>query len=135
MNPSQASITPTTLRLVRLAFLGSVLIVGGVFWFLATSGTAAFSMEAGLYDTMQMVFAGLLAAAGAALFVLQQRWKRAATFAEKAPLNLVGWALGEFPALFGAVVLLLSGGLWALYGAGLVFFALAWVLFPIPEAG
>jgi hypothetical protein len=92
-------------------------------------------VEAGDGDflsTLLAVFFVLAAAEGGAMYFIHQRWKQAETFQQKANFSIVGWALAEGLALFGAVILLLGGSTLP-YLCGLVFFGLAWMLFPVQE--
>ncbi len=120
-----------TLGILRLALLMGVLVMGGICWYLGTSGQIADPAAEDLGGMFQVIFVVLLVGQGAALFFIKKRWEAMDTLAKKAPLNIVGWALGESLALLGAVAMLLTGGT-LLYLGGLLFFALAWIMFPIP---
>lgn len=124
------NLTPQTLAIIRVALLSGVLIFGAVAFFLSSGGGVGEEMDRETLSTLQLVFFGLMAMEGAVMFFFQQRWKQATTFEEQARWSIAGWALGEGLALFGAVILLLGGSILPFLG-GLIFFALAWLLFPI----
>ncbi len=134
MATKTTNLNARTLGILRLALLLGILTIGGVFWFLASSGQAEGALDEAAFEVMQLVFVALLAAEGAALYVIKKKWEAAPTLQAKATFNIIGWALGEGLALFGAVMILLSGGQVLFYLGGLLFFALAWLMFPIPEA-
>ena len=122
------NLNPRTLAIIRAALLGGILIFGVIAWFLASSSVEGLDEET--LSVLRLAFFGMMAAEGAALFFLQQRWKQATTFQERGTWSIIGWALGEGLALFGGVLLLLGAGPLPFLG-GLLLFAIAWLLFPI----
>ena len=89
-------------------------------------------LDEGALSTLRTVFVLILA--GTAIGMFYFRRKRLALSPEDDPttLNIVGWALGESTALFGAVILFLSGDL-TYFLVGVVMMLVAFVFFPIPQ--
>ena len=133
MAPHTQSLNPSTLRIIRLALLSGLLLFGAVVWYLTASGSFTAPMDAEAFFPMQIAFVALLGGAGGALFVVHQRWKAATAPAQKASFSIIGWALGEAPALFGGVLMLLTSGNVLYYLCGLILFIIAWLLFPIND--
>lgn len=127
-----SSATPQTLRIIRFALLSGLLLFGAVAFFMANEGGMGGAGNEEFFSTLLMVFFGLAAAEGAVMYFIHQRWKQAETFQQKANFSIIGWALGEGLALFGAVILLLGGSTLP-FLCGLVFFGMAWMLFPVRD--
>lgn len=82
-------------------------------------------VTAGLVVVFLGLFGGVLA--------LRSRWQAVEGFAEKKPLNIIGWALAEMASLLGVAYLFLGGSA-VFLGAGLALQGLAsFVLLPMPE--
>lgn len=124
------NVTPATLRVIRSALLGGVLLFGGVIWYLHSSGSAPANTS---FPGAHWIFLVVcLMAAGGVLFVRGAQ-ARAETFASRASLAIVGWALGEGAALFGGIHWLLTGRP-TLYVAGLAVFVAALTTVSASEA-
>ena len=124
--------SPQTLRIIRFALLGGILIFGAIALFMSSSGMMD-PMDESVLSILLIVFFVLAAAEGGVMYFFHLRWKKAKTQQQKASLSIVGWALAEGVALFGAVLALLGGGI-VPYLCGLALFGVAWLLFPIaPE--
>jgi FtsH-binding integral membrane protein len=132
-SPRPAGLTPSVLRLIRLALAGGLVITGAAFWFVASGGTVAPMGEEAL-RAMNLVFLALLATAIAALLLLQRAWRAAPTQERRGTLTLVAWSVAEGIALFGAVLMLLGGGPLR-FLAGLLLFGVALLLFPVAPSG
>jgi len=126
------SATPQTLRIIRFALLAGLLIFGAIAFYMANEGGMGGAGDEEFFSTLLMVFFGLAAAEGAVMYLIHRRWKQAETFQQKANFSIIGWALAEGLALFGGVILLLGGSTLP-YLCGLVFFGVAWMLFPVRE--
>lgn len=115
------------LRLVRYAMLAGVLIFGGVAYYLATNRPPEEAPTADL-SMLRWVGYGLCAAAIVALGVLRQI-REGADEAKRGTLGLIGSALAESAAMFGAVYILLGGDV-SIYGVGVLIFLATWTLLP-----
>ncbi|MCI0437156.1 MAG: hypothetical protein L0271_26500 [Gemmatimonadetes bacterium] len=123
----------TQYRMIRFALFAGVIVFGGVAWYVS-AGNAADDGTAAIYRTLGLVFMAVTVMALSGLPVLRKGMERAATPDQRAGLMIAGWALGEGVALFGAVILLMTGRpLLFIVGAGLLIVAFA--AFPIPEDG
>jgi hypothetical protein len=112
---------------IRFAMLTGVLLFGGVVWFLQRSGDAPGGMPEES-QRMLLLMGRLLwvAAIGGCIFLFRALGSAPAPRA--AQLHVVGWALGESVALFGAVVWFLTGTP-AWYLPGLTFLVLTFLVF------
>lgn len=127
--PGQSRPTPpATLAVIRLGILGGVLAFGGVVWHLTRQpgwSPASVNRDAFFYAGL-----GVWAAATAGLLLLRNRWQRETDPARRTPLMIVGWALGEVPAVWGGIWYLLTGDPQR-YLTGLMFLAMAFLLLPV----
>jgi hypothetical protein len=120
--------SPATLAIIRLGILGGVLAFGGVVWYLQRQpgwSPASVDRDAFFYAGL-----GILAVSTAGLLLLRSRWQRETDPARRTPLMIVGWALGEVPAIFGGVQYLLTGDPQR-YFTGLMFLVMAFLLLPV----
>ena len=111
---------------IRFAMLTGVLIFGGVVWFLQRSGDAPTMPLDSQRPLLMMGRILWVVAIGGCILVFQSLGKASASRA--AQLHIVGWALGESLALFGAVVWFLAGTP-AWYIPGLTFLVLTFLVF------
>ena len=117
-----------SLPIIRLALLSGVVVFAIV----------AFTMSPDLGVEGSEDLAGVLRLAFAVLAIfslLAMRFIRAkvptASANQAVSFTIAGWALGEATALFGAIILLLTGLMWpVLLGVGIML--LAFLMFPIP---
>lgn len=127
--------TPRVLNLIRWFLLGSVLFVGGIFWFLVTQehgGKGMLSEEMPAWLTYAL--AGGFVLIGAGVLLVQRRQAQKETFVDKGRLCITGWAMAEGTGFAGAVYLLLTGRP-ALFLAGFALMLLTcFVLLPVPCA-
>ena len=126
------TITHSHIRIVRLALLGGILLFGAV-----ASLVAADSVEGGLAMTRPGPLAGIvallvIAAAGLVMFI-RRRIEGQQDLDVRFKQMLVAHAACEAAALFGAVHILLTGGLLP-YVAGLTVFVFSLVLLPVEDA-
>ena len=122
---------PATLNLIRFAILLAVLTFGGVTWFVhrQPGWTPDPSMDPAV---LRSVGYALWGTALIAVAFLRLRWDREQSPARRAPLRVVGWALGEAPALWGGVYYFVTDDAgW--YALGVTFLILTFLLFPIPR--
>ncbi len=111
---------------IRFAMLVGVLLFGGVVWFIRRSGTAPALPEAS-QEMLLLMGRFLWALAIVGCVVLFQVIARASA-SRAAQLHIIGWALGESVALFGAVIWFLTGTpSW--YVPGLTFLVLTFLVF------
>jgi hypothetical protein len=132
MAPSNNQLTPQTLSLIRLFMLAGVVLIGGIFGFLASRGYGA-APDAEILGVFRLVFFGIALAALAGMLVCRRKWQAADSVPQKLSLAIVSYALAEVVAMVGAVYWFLGGGP-LLYGAGLLLFGVAWLLFPLSSA-
>ena len=121
--------SPATLAVVRLAILGGVLAFGGVVLYLTRQPDwrPAPAAESALFTYAGL---GVWVVATAGLLLLRRAWQREADPARRTPLMIVGWALGEVPAMWGGVYYLLTGEPQR-YFTGLMFLVMAFLLLPV----
>lgn len=130
---ASSSATPATYRIIRLALLAGQLLFGAVAWFLLRTSDAFAADDPELLGTLRLIFFVLAAGALGGIWFLRRLRITASDPQTQAQWCIVGWALGEGLAFFGGVYYLLSGSA-LLFFAGLLAFALAWLLLPIPDA-
>lgn len=122
--------SPATLAVVRLAILGGVLAFGALAWHLQRQpgwSRAPLDRDVFFYASL-----AIWAVATAGLLLLRGRWRRETDPARRTPLLIVGWALGEMPAVWGGILYLLTGDPQR-YFTGLLFLVMAFLLLPIRE--
>ncbi len=121
------------LPIVRIALLAGVVFLGAAAIYLSKIG-AVEPVDASTGEMLRLVFVVLLTAAAVAMFVFRR--KRLALTTEEDPtvLNIVGWALGEGVALFGAVLLIMTGDI-THFLVGFVMMLVSFVFFPLPDKG
>jgi hypothetical protein len=111
---------------IRFAMLAGVLLFGGVVLFMRRSGTAPAMPEAS-QDMLLLMGRVLWVLAIGGCIVLYQAVGRASA-ARASQLHIIGWALGESVALFGAAIWFLTGTpSW--YVPGLTFLVLTFLVF------
>lgn len=130
----QSAPTPAAQQIIRIGLVTGVFAFGAIAWYLrqnqeATSGGADAD---GLATILPMVFAAVLIGSAGVVFLFRRRRLAASTPAEIATTNIVGWALGEGVALFGAVILMLTGNV-VFFAAGVVYMLAVFVMFPVPR--
>jgi hypothetical protein len=122
--------SPAVLRLIRASLLFGVLAFGAVTYFTQAQRQPGLPVETAA--TLRLVVYGLVALVLVASFVLRGVRERARDEAAAANLTIIAWAIGETPALLGAVVYFLSGDPMP-YLIGLVTFLLMLVTIRPPE--
>lgn len=128
---SPRSATPKTLAVIRLAILLGVVLFGAVVWLLQRQPDWTPAMAPGT-EVLTYVGLGVWGAAAVGLLLLRVRWNRETAPEKRAQLVIVGWALGEAPALWGGVVYFLTGDAQRFF-TGFLFLIVAFLLFPIPR--
>ncbi|MFQ5571861.1 MAG: hypothetical protein ACE5G0_19455 [Rhodothermales bacterium] len=123
-------LTPQTLNLVRFALLTGILLFGVIAWFM-TSGETGFTANPEVAFLMRLAFIGVFAVAAVGMALMRRQVQRAGTFAKKAQRSLVGYALAEGVALYGAIYLFITGSA-LLFLVGLLVFLVAFLMFPVP---
>lgn len=115
------------LAAVRLAILLVVLLLGGAAWLLGGRGT-----DPGAAESFRTVVVGAWILGGGGIAVLRLvAWRRAATPAQRRKLTVIGWSLGEMPALAGAAYLWATGDA-RFFFAGLFALLLSFFVFAAP---
>jgi hypothetical protein len=129
VSPQPASAAQRAL-LIRVAMAVGVATFFVVAWFISRSATAPVVAEAKLrtLSTAMYVAVGL---AAAAIMALRLRIAEAAP-AMRVSLSVVAWAVGEFAAIFGGVMLFVTGD-WRLALPGALVFAMSLVVVRMPE--
>jgi hypothetical protein len=116
------NLTPSSLRVIRLALLAGVLLLGGVVWYLGRQGSLP--VDGAGFPAGPWMFIAVCVAATIGILFVRAAQGRAPTFERRALLAIAGWALGEGVALFGGIYWLVSGRP-TLYLAGLAIFLVA----------
>lgn len=121
--------SPRVLFLIRMAMVVGVTTFIGIAWFLRGRGQPPVaSMDAiGALKTAMYTAVG---AAAAVIMALRLRIGEAAPALQRS-LSIVAWAIGEFAALFGGVLLFITGD-WRLALPGALVFAIALAAVRIP---
>jgi hypothetical protein len=125
------STTPDALKLIRVALVGGVLMLGLVAWYITNRGGRE-PMAAETVTTLHLGFGVLAMGALLGLFVLRAVIGRTAEWTKRASLILVSWALGEAPALMGGCVYLVTAAPLT-YVLGVAILLLAFIAVPVPE--
>ena len=122
-------LTPDKLRIVRYAML-AMLLGFGAFAYYQSQHVAPVAPEDGGADLslLRWVGLGLCAATIIGVAFVRQLSERA-DVAARPQLGLMGSAVGEATALFGAVYMILGGDI-LIYACGLVLFLSTWALLP-----
>jgi malonyl CoA-acyl carrier protein transacylase len=116
------------LAIIRLAMGAGVLAFSAMAWFVSQSRPLDTTpAPRGLTYAAWAVWGIALTALAVWRFIRQEKIEKG-----DAPSLIVGWALGEVPALFGAAYLIVTG-VPTLLLVGLVIFAAAALLFPAPR--
>ena len=123
----------STLRIVRFAMLTMLLLFVSVTHFVQRSAPNDAAASATDLSALRWVGFGLCVAAIVAMAVLRGVRQRAPVEA-RGTYGLIGSAVGEGAALFGAVYNFLGGDL-VVFALGLLVFLLSWGILPAdPEA-
>lgn len=121
------------LSLVRMAMLGGVLMFGGISWYVHHAGGAPVAPPGeAQQDMLRWIGYAAWGVALTALGVLRTVFSRTTDPAKLATVAIIGWALGESVALYGAVILFLSGD-GQMYITGLIAMLITFSLFPLPR--
>ncbi len=126
---AQPALTPAAFTIIRLSLLAGVLLLGGIAWYLTASGQVAPALDDETAALLRYVFLGLLATAAVGIALVRPRARQAETLQQRVRFSIIGYALAEAAALFGAVYLFLTGAA-TLYLLGLLLFLAAFLLFP-----
>lgn len=116
--------------LIRLAMTVGVITFCAVAWFLQGRGQPS-PVSPSALTTLTTVMYTSVGIAAAVVMALRLRIASAEP-AMRRSLSVVAWAVGEFAALFGGVLLFLTGE-WPLVLPGALVFALALAAVRIPE--
>jgi hypothetical protein len=129
--PVSPGLTPPVLRLMRYAMLALLLLFGAFTYTQSQSRTP----EDGGADLSMLRWAGygLCAVAIVGMAVLRQV-REGSEGSVVSTLGLVGSALAEAAALFGAIYMLLGGDI-SIYALGLVLFLATWSVLPADTEG
>ncbi len=129
MSPMPAS-SARTFFLIRLAMTFGVTTFFVVAWVLHGRGQPPLASASSLV-TLTTVMYTSVGVAAAVVMALRLRIESAES-AMRRSLSVVAWAVGEFAAIFGGVLLFLTGD-WRLALPGALVFALALAAVRIPE--
>ena len=126
--PTRPGLTPVTLRLVRYAMLAMLLGFGALAYYQSTHRVPVPGEEGPDLSMLRWVGLGLCAATIVGVAIVRQLRERADE-AGRPTYGLIGSALAEGSALFGAVYMILGGDL-LIYTFGLVLVLATWTLLP-----
>ena len=120
------------LPVVRFAMLVTVLLTGGIVWFLrtATPEMDAFADEANGY--MRLFFLGFICAIALVVMFVRRKLQEPIALQKKCAFVLMAWAFAEGIALLGAVY-----NIWGdptFFGAGLMVLLMTFMVVPVPQA-
>jgi cytochrome c oxidase assembly factor CtaG len=124
---ARPGLTPASLRIVRYAMLALLLLFGAFAYYQSIHRTPDPESTTDL-SLLQWVGYGLCALTIVGVAVIRQVRERASE-AARPTLGMVGSALAEGAAMFGAVFMVLGGGI-GVYALGLVLFLATWTLLP-----
>jgi hypothetical protein len=119
-------------RVIRLAFLGGVLMFGAVSYVVQHGDNPPPRPSAEAMQTLRYVGYGLWAAVITGLIALRLVFARLIERGSNPQLSLGGWALGEMLALFGGVYYFQTND-FSLYVSGIVAMLATFALFPVPR--
>lgn len=119
-----------SLAAIRMLILLVVLMMGGVGWYVSGREDATRLGPAALRSFGWVVTGAWIIAVGGVTAV-RMAWGRATDAGSRRRLTVVGWALGETPALAGAAYLWTTGDP-RRFAAGLFFLLLTFYLFSSP---
>src|SRR5690606_19619614 len=121
---------PAVLRVIRLSLLFGVLAFGAVAYF--TQAQRQPSLDTDALNALRLAVLALSAAVVVAAFVFRAVRTRSADPAAIANTTIIAWAVGEAPAILGAVTYFLSGDSQP-FLVGVTAFLLMLVAMPLPE--
>ncbi len=121
----------TTLSIIRVAMLAGVVILGAVALYISKGGIVD-PLAEDVLAALRMAFIAVLAGTAIAMFFFRKQRLALGPDDDPTTLNIVGWAIGEATALFGAVILLLSGEI-TYFLVGVVMMLVSFVFFPVPH--
>lgn len=127
MATQSSQVTPATFNIIRYALLAGVLLIGGVAWFITReNGLGAFDAETATY--LRYAFYAVFTGSALGMLFIHRSLPQAHTFPQRVTRCILGLAVAEGTALFGAVYLFLTGSV-QLYVIGLILFLLAFLVF------
>ncbi len=126
-------LTSSKLNMIRFALLAGSVLFGAIAWYLTSSGQMTPTMDEGAASVLRYVFYGFVAVHLIGIALVRQHAGSAETFAQRARLLIVGYALAEGVVLFGAVYLFLTGNT-VLFLGGLLVFLVAFFMLPLHPA-
>lgn len=129
MSPPAGTQIATSLRIIRIAFTGSVVAFAVFAQRMVAEGGPRGAESAPLMRWLNIAF---LVAATAAILVVQRRHAREPDPRRRQTLNVLAWAAGETAAFFGIVHWMMVGAAMPFY-VGLALMLAAFVLVPIRE--
>jgi hypothetical protein len=123
---TRPGLTPATLKIVRYAMLVPVLLFGAVAYYQPAQRVPG--DEGADVSMLRWVGLGLCAAVIAGIFVMRGARERA-ELSGGPTFGMIGSALAEGAAMFGAVIMFLGGDI-SIYALGVVLFLATWTLLP-----
>jgi len=120
-------------RVIRAALFAGVALFGVAAWYI-TRNRPLPGLPEQMARYLAFAFMGLAAASLAALSVVRSLRERSDDVGRRSTLTVVGWALGEAPALFGGVLYLLTANA-VPYLTGLAVLLVAFLMISVPEEG
>lgn len=107
--------------------------MGAVAIYLARSGVVG-PLDDDVLQTLRMAFIVILGVVAIAMYLFRRRRRLLSKDEDPTAINIIGWALGESVAFFGAVLLIVSGDI-TYFLVGFVMMLVSFVFFPIPPEG
>ncbi len=125
------SVTARQLRVIRLALVAGVTILGGIVFYMIRTRSASLAPPASL-NTLRLAFSLLTFVTLGAVTAVRMLQSRTADPGKRTALPLVGWAVAEAPALLGAIIWLVTRHP-GLYIAGVLILLALFVILPVTE--
>jgi hypothetical protein len=122
---------PAVLRVIRLAMLAGVVVFGSVVYYMTREGPMS-DVPNEAARALSFALMGLSAASLAALFVVRSIREKAVSDDRRSAFTIVGWSVGEAPALLGGVIYLLTASPLP-YLTGLSVLIASFLMIPVPE--
>ena len=119
------------LQILRFAMISSTVMIAGAMILLRAAGLMAEVGDYGIALLVAMVI--IILSAGFMVSLIRGRIAAAQTPERRSALTIMGWTLGEGPAIAGSAFYLISGDILLMW-AGMLFGALVFYIIQTPRA-